>query len=73
MGLITRFAPLVLAAGLQTAAPTVEPGFTSLFNGKDFTGWKIAGPAESFTIQNGAIVAKARRATATTRTSASSR
>jgi len=35
----------------------VEPGFTSLFNGKDFTGWTIAGPAESFTIRDGAIVA----------------
>src|SRR5438034_9339461 len=34
-----------------------EPGWTSLFNGKDFTGWKIGGPATSFTIQDGAIVA----------------
>ena len=39
------------------AAQTVEPGFTSLFNGKDFTGWKISGPASSFTIQDGAMVA----------------
>jgi hypothetical protein len=30
-------------------------GFTSLFNGKDFTGWKIAGPAESSAIEDGAI------------------
>ena len=43
---------------LQAAAPAVEPGFTSLFNGKDFTGWKIVGPPETFTIQDGAIVAK---------------
>ncbi|HEX9368016.1 MAG TPA: DUF1080 domain-containing protein [Vicinamibacterales bacterium] len=49
--------PLLLAAVLQTATPTVEPGFTSLFNGKDFSGWTISGPAESFTIQDGAIVA----------------
>jgi hypothetical protein len=49
---------LVALAGLvQAGAPAVEPGFTSLFNGKDFGGWKIAGPAESFTIQDGAIVA----------------
>ena len=48
---------LMLAAGFQSTAPVVEPGFTSLFNGKDFTGWKIAGPAETFTIQDGAIVA----------------
>jgi hypothetical protein len=39
------------------AAQTVETGFTSIFNGRDFTGWTIAGPAESFTIQDGAIVA----------------
>jgi hypothetical protein len=48
---------LVLAAGLQSTLPSVEPGFTSLFNGKDFTGWKIAGPEESFSIKDGAIVA----------------
>jgi hypothetical protein len=57
MRLLTSLLPLVLAAGLQSAAPPVEPGFTSLFNGTDFTGWKISGPAESFTIQDGAIVA----------------
>jgi hypothetical protein len=48
---------LALAGIVQAGAPAVEPGFTSLFNGKDFTGWKIAGPAESFTIKDGAIVA----------------
>jgi 3-keto-disaccharide hydrolase len=58
MPFTTRLFPLMLAAGLQIAAPVVEPGFTSLFNGSDFTGWKIAGPAETFTIQDGAIVAK---------------
>src|SRR5712691_11491108 len=58
MDLMTHLVPLALAAALQTAAPAVEPGFTRLFNGKDFTGWKIAGPTESFTIQDGAIVAK---------------
>lgn len=52
---LLRFAPLALAALLQTA-PATEPGFTQLFNGKDFTGWKVANP-ESFTIQDGAIVA----------------
>jgi Domain of Unknown Function (DUF1080) len=57
MSVMTRLAPWVLLAALQ-AAPAVEPGFTSLFNGKDFSGWTIAGPAESFTIQDGAIVAK---------------
>jgi Domain of Unknown Function (DUF1080) len=48
---------LALAGIVQAGAPAVEPGFTSLFNGKDFTGWKIAGPPESFTIKDGAIVA----------------
>ena len=52
---LMRFAPLALAALLQTA-PATEPGFTQLFNGKDFTGWKVANP-DSFTIQDGAIVA----------------
>jgi hypothetical protein len=55
---LTRLLPLLVAAGLQMAAPRVEPGFTSLFNGTDFTGWTIAGPPESFTIADGAIVAK---------------
>jgi hypothetical protein len=57
MSVMTRLVPWVALAALQ-AAPAVEPGFTSLFNGKDFSGWTIAGPAESFTIQDGAIVAK---------------
>jgi hypothetical protein len=57
MRTFTVLLPFLLAAGLQSAPPRVEPGFTSLFNGKDFTGWKISGPAESFTIQDGAIVA----------------
>jgi len=47
--------PFVLATSFQSAPPVVEPGFTSLFNGKDFTGWKIA-PADSFSIEDGAIV-----------------
>jgi hypothetical protein len=56
MSLLSRFLAAAVLAAMQTAAP-VEPGFTSLFNGKDLTGWKIAGPAESFTVRDGAIVA----------------
>jgi hypothetical protein len=43
------------------APPTrqVEAGFTSLFNGKDLTGWRASASAESFTVRNGAIVAQA--------------
>jgi hypothetical protein len=39
-----------------TQSSASEAGFIQLFNGKDFTGWKISNPA-SFTIENGAIVA----------------
>jgi len=38
---------------------TVEPGFTSLFNGKDLTGWKASANSESFKVESGAIVANA--------------
>ena len=48
---------IILAAAIQHGAWTVEPGFTSLFNGKDLSGWKISGAQESFTVQDGAIVA----------------
>src|SRR6266545_611436 len=56
MPVITRLLALFVVSALQ-AAPAVEPGFTSLFNGKDLTGWQIAGPAESFSVADGAIVA----------------
>jgi hypothetical protein len=48
---------LVVAAAAQGKPAAVEPGFTSLFNGEDLSGWKIAGSAESFTVRDGAIVA----------------
>src|SRR4051794_29091778 len=53
----TSIVLLVLAAAVQGNTPTVEPGFTSLFNGKDLTGWKIAGSPEAFKLADGAIVA----------------
>jgi hypothetical protein len=43
--------------GPQTATTSVEPGFTSLFNGKDFDGWKIVGAPQSWSIKDGTIVA----------------
>ncbi len=49
-----RFAPLLIALAFQV--PATDAGWTSLFNGKDFTGWKISKP-ESFRIEDGAIVA----------------
>ncbi len=45
---------MLLAAMVQ--APAVEPGWTSLFNGKDWTDWKVSNPS-SFRIEDGAIVA----------------
>ena len=50
---------LMLVCSLALAfsqSPATEAGFVQLFNGKDFTGWRISNPA-SFTIQDGAIVA----------------
>jgi hypothetical protein len=38
---------------------TAEPGYTSLFNGKDLTGWKASADPTSFKVENGAIIANA--------------
>jgi hypothetical protein len=45
---------------LLAAAPAAfaQGGWISLFNGKDFTGWKIGGDKSTFTIKDGAMVAK---------------
>ena len=45
---------LLLAAGPAVFA---QGGWISLFNGKDFTGWKIGGDQDSFQIRDGALVA----------------
>ena len=52
MSILLRLSPVFLALFIQP--PAVEPGFTSLFNGKDFTGWKLAN-AESVSIEDVAI------------------
>jgi hypothetical protein len=57
MKYLLRLSPLLILAGVHLGA-SAEPGFTDLFNGKDFTGWKISGAADTFTIQDGAMVAK---------------
>ena len=54
MSTLLRVASLLFVLGFQ-AAPT-EPGWTSLFNGKDLTGWKVSTPA-SWSVKDGAIVA----------------
>lgn len=43
------------------AADQSEKGFQQLWNGKDFTDWKISESPETFTIKDGAIVAKGPR------------
>jgi hypothetical protein len=58
MTIFTRvFVPLMFAGLMQTAAPAVEPGYTSLFDGKDLNGWKIGGPPTTFKVVDGAIEA----------------
>ena len=58
MTTLIRLGTLMLVAGLLQT-PATEPGFTQLFNGKDFTGWKLANP-DSFKVEDGAIVANAK-------------
>ena len=43
---------------LFAAAPLIaaDDGFTSLFNGKDLTGWKASEHPETFSVEDGAIV-----------------
>lgn len=55
---------LLLAAAFDLSAKDkVEKGFKSLWNGKDFTDWKKADEnLDTFTIKDGAIVAKGSRA-----------
>ena len=45
-------------AGSAERAPA-ESGYTSLFNGKDLTGWKASANPDSFKVENGAIIANA--------------
>lgn len=40
---------------------SAEDGFTSLFNGTDMTGWKPAENPDTWTLQDGALVAHGRR------------
>lgn len=48
---------VVMAAGPGPAqTPETEAGFVSLFNGTDFTGWRLANP-DAFRVEDGAIVA----------------
>jgi hypothetical protein len=54
-----RFIALAL---LGLSAAVAQDGWISLFNGKDFTGWKVSEHESSFSIKDGAIVAHGERA-----------
>lgn len=57
-------AALVLSHPVSAAEQAFQPeeGFTLLFDGKSLAGWKVVEKPESFTVQDGAIVAKGNRA-----------
>ena len=50
---------LTLLSLILAAAPAAfaQDGFIQLFNGKDFTGWKVSGNKDTFTIKDGTMVA----------------
>src|SRR5262245_21820736 len=55
-------ATALLAITSQLHAAEVEPGFTSLFDGKTFNGWKLAEENQStWKIEDGAMVAHGNR------------
>jgi hypothetical protein len=49
---------LTLLAVLLSSAAFAQDGWISLFNGKDLSGWKVGGDQTTFTVKDGAIVAK---------------
>jgi hypothetical protein len=53
LSLLLAMAPLALAQD--------KDGWISLFNGKDFTGWKVNENTDTFTIKDGAIQANGQR------------
>lgn len=52
---------LILLSIALLPALAAEKGFKDLFNGKDFTGWKVNENVDTFSIKDGAIVAKGPR------------
>jgi hypothetical protein len=54
----TFLAAAPLAAGAAAAPASAQDGFTSMFDGKTLTGWRIVdGPDTAFYVKDGAIVA----------------
>jgi hypothetical protein len=57
------FAPIAMLAAEDAAPQPDEDGWYSLFNGKDFTGWKVSQDnPDTFQVVNGEIVAHGPRA-----------
>jgi hypothetical protein len=46
---------VLLGACVAAAASAAEPGFVSLFNGRNLDGWVVAGNPEGFTVLDGCI------------------
>ena len=51
---------LIVLIGL-TSLRAADDGWTALFNGKDLTGWKPNENVETFSVKDGAIVARGAR------------
>ena len=49
---------LALSEGRAGEDFKAEAGYTSLFNGKDLTGWRASENKETFKVEGGAIVTK---------------
>jgi len=52
---------LAVTVGVAVPARALEDGFASLFNGTDLAGWKANENADSWSVQDGAIVCKGPR------------
>lgn len=52
---MNRLSLILLLAAMPAAF--AQDGWISLFNGKDFTGWKVGGDQTSFQVKDGALVA----------------
>ncbi len=61
LALIVGAGPLAQSAGAQDAKPGAEAGFIQMFNGKDFTGWKINEAKDSWKVEDGMMVCKGPR------------
>ncbi len=48
--------PFLLLCALAVRPASAEVGFTSLFNGKDLSGWAPVGTTDAFKIEKGAIL-----------------